>query len=223
MAKTLVRPFSILIILTILLAQFGLRPAAADANFIVNSTADMVDANPGDGFCETDITGDCTLRAAVQEANALAGADTISLPAGTYELSMSGAGEDSAASGDLDITEEVTITGAGAGATIIDATSLDRVFHVFAALDISDLTIQNGLASPGGALSVNGIARVTHGAFRNNQANAETAAGTGGAIYVNTESSAEITQSEFSSNYAYFGGGAVASANATTFTITDST
>ena len=80
MAKNLVRSFSIVIILTILLAQFGLRPAAADANFVVNSTADMVDAEPGDGLCETDITGDCTLRAAVQEANAFAGVDTITVP-----------------------------------------------------------------------------------------------------------------------------------------------
>ncbi|HJR79977.1 MAG TPA: choice-of-anchor Q domain-containing protein, partial [Anaerolineales bacterium] len=223
MARKLFRSFSIVVILTILLAQFGLRPAAADANFLVNSTADMVDANPGDGLCETDITGDCTLRAAVQEANALAGVDTISLPEGSYVLAMSGAGEDEAVSGDLDITEEVIITGDGTGATIIDASNLDRAFHVFAALDISDLTIQNGLASPGGALLVNGAATVTHVEFRNNQANAETPAGTGGAIYVNTESSAEITQSEFSSNYAYFGGGAVASANATTFTISDST
>ncbi|HET6594678.1 MAG TPA: PxKF domain-containing protein [Anaerolineales bacterium] len=223
MAKNVVRSFSIVIILSILLAQFGLRHAAADANFVVNSTVDMVDANPGDGLCETDITGDCTLRAAVQEANAFAGADTITLPAGSYVLSQPGTGEDEAASGDLDIAEEVTITGAGMGATIIDASNLDRAFQIFAALDLSDLTIQNGSASPGGALLVNGVARVTHVELRNNQANAETSSGTGGAIYLSVEASAEITQSQFSSNYAYFGGGAVASANATTFTVTDST
>ena len=72
MEKMIVRTFSVIAILSILLAQFGLSPATAAENFIVNSTADMVDANPGDGLCETDITGDCTLRAAIQEANALA-------------------------------------------------------------------------------------------------------------------------------------------------------
>src|SRR5215207_841509 len=142
MAKQLVRSFSIVIILSILLAQFGLHPAAAAGEFHVNSTADMLDASPGDGLCETDITGDCTLRAAVQEANALEGADTITIPAGEYKLTMEGAGEDDALSGDLDITGQVTITGAGAGATVIDANGLDRAFHVFASLDLSDLTIK---------------------------------------------------------------------------------
>jgi CSLREA domain-containing protein len=71
MAKKLARSFSIVIILSILLAQFGLHPAAAAGDFVVNSTADIADGNPGDGVCETDITGVCTLRAAVQEANAL--------------------------------------------------------------------------------------------------------------------------------------------------------
>ncbi|MGZ9166710.1 MAG: CSLREA domain-containing protein, partial [Anaerolineales bacterium] len=82
MAKHLVRSLSVFIILALLLGQFGLSPVAAAANFIVNSSADMVDADPGDGLCETDITGDCTLRAAIQETNALVGADTISVPAG---------------------------------------------------------------------------------------------------------------------------------------------
>ncbi len=44
---------------------------------IVNSTSDSGDANRGDGLCETAITGQCTLRAAIQEANAWPGTDTI--------------------------------------------------------------------------------------------------------------------------------------------------
>ena len=36
--------------------------------FTVNSTADTVDATPGDGLC-ADPEGHCTLRAAVQESN----------------------------------------------------------------------------------------------------------------------------------------------------------
>ncbi len=44
------------------------------AGFLVNSTVDAVDANPGDGVCATS-GGVCTLRAATLEANALPGAD----------------------------------------------------------------------------------------------------------------------------------------------------
>jgi len=36
--------------------------------FTVNSTADTIDANPGDGLC-ADSNGQCTLRAAIQESN----------------------------------------------------------------------------------------------------------------------------------------------------------
>jgi CSLREA domain-containing protein len=43
------------------------------ATFTANSTADLVDANPGDGVCGANPAGDCTLRAAIMEANALGG------------------------------------------------------------------------------------------------------------------------------------------------------
>ena len=48
----------------------------AAATLTVNSIADTSDANPGDGVCD-DGGGNCTLRAAIQEANTLAGTDTI--------------------------------------------------------------------------------------------------------------------------------------------------
>jgi len=87
--------------------------------FTVNNTADKVDANPGDGLCSDDI-GNCTLRAAIQEANSLEGADTVNIPTGIYVLTIQGIGENAAATGDLDITDEITITGAGAANTVID-------------------------------------------------------------------------------------------------------
>jgi CSLREA domain-containing protein len=54
----------------------------APSPFIVNSTGDNEDINPGDGICDTggpDVEGkpECTLRAAIQEANALAGKNHI--------------------------------------------------------------------------------------------------------------------------------------------------
>ena len=103
---------------------------AGAAPFEVNSTADAPDASPGDGVCQTASPGTCTLRAAIQEANALPGADTIHVPAQTYTLTIAGAGEDLAATGDLDISDEVTIQGDDAATTIIDGGGLDRVFEV---------------------------------------------------------------------------------------------
>jgi CSLREA domain-containing protein len=158
MAAKPVRSFYLVIILTILLTQIGLRPVAAAENFVVNSNVDMVDANPGDGLCETDITGDCTLRAAIQESNALAGADTISIPAGTYTLAITGTGEDASATGDLDISGSLEIVGAGATTTIIDGDDLDRVFHLASesSLTARGITIRNGNLDSGAGILVQG-------------------------------------------------------------------
>jgi len=156
MAKKFVRSFYLIVILTILFTQFGLKPAAAATDFTVNSTADIVDANPGDGACETVNPGECTLRAAVQETNALAGADTITLPAGTYIFTIPGTGEDASATGDLDITGSVEIIGASADTTIIDADGLDRIFHIFpdASLTAQGLTTRNGNGETGAGVYV---------------------------------------------------------------------
>ncbi|MCA9070285.1 MAG: hypothetical protein KDA84_15230, partial [Planctomycetaceae bacterium] len=115
-----------------------------------------------------------TLREAVIAANdegTNAGADTINLGAGTFTLSLMGASEDAATTGDLDITSEITIQGAGAGQTIIDATGLgDRVLHVLASgnLTLDGVTITGGTAtgtSPdhrgGGIYGVTGGSAVT--------------------------------------------------------------
>ncbi|MBX3010787.1 MAG: Ig-like domain repeat protein [Caldilineaceae bacterium] len=45
------------------------RTAYAAGPYVVNSTGDDGDLNPGDGLCESDTGGTCTLRAALQEAN----------------------------------------------------------------------------------------------------------------------------------------------------------
>ncbi len=42
----------------------------ADATFTVNSTGDEADTAPGDRVCAVASSGLCTLRAAVEEANA---------------------------------------------------------------------------------------------------------------------------------------------------------
>jgi CSLREA domain-containing protein len=52
------------------------------ATFTVNSTGDASDATPGDGVCD-DGGGNCTLRAAIQEANANPGQDTVNVSVGS--------------------------------------------------------------------------------------------------------------------------------------------
>ncbi len=117
------------------------------AVFTVSTLNDTFDASPGDGFA-ADTIGATSLRAAIQEANALAGRDTIVLPSGTYTLAITGINEDSSARGDLDVTSDILIMGAGASRTFIDAADLDRVFDVRpgANLILTGVTLRNGLA-----------------------------------------------------------------------------
>src|SRR5262245_50220381 len=134
----------------LLSAAVAVASAQADT-YTVNSTVDAVDATPGNGTCAT-AAGTCTLRAAVQEANAHAGPDTITLPAGHYFLSAIGDGEDLAATGDLDVTEALQVNGAGAGTTIIDGLKADGLFQVTAAFAIRDVTLTHGSGASGSAI-----------------------------------------------------------------------
>ena len=128
----------------------GASAVAHAATFTVDITADAVDAVPGDGICAT-AAGACSLRAAVQEANALAGPDTIDLPAGTYVLTLAGPAEDAGASGDLDVHDTLTITGAGAATTVIDGNASSRVVEASLpfqgnprTVTLSGVTVRNG-------------------------------------------------------------------------------
>ena len=124
-------------------------PVRVNAPFTVNSTIDEIDAAPGDGVCVSTPSGNCTLRAAIMEANALAGDDVISLPAGIYTLTLPGVNEDAGLMGDLDITSTMTIEGAGTGSTVITTTGQlfgDRVMEITgtANVDIKSLTLGGG-------------------------------------------------------------------------------
>lgn len=61
--------------------------AAHAATFVVNSTADLPDANVGDGFC-IDGVGNCTLRAAIEEANFTAASDAINFGIAPFDGSV---------------------------------------------------------------------------------------------------------------------------------------
>jgi hypothetical protein len=84
--------------------------AAQAATFTVNLTTDAVDANTGDGVCDTNIVSagqQCTLRAAIQQANATVGVDDIAFSlAGTNTINLT--------IGELQIIGSLNITGPGA-------------------------------------------------------------------------------------------------------------
>lgn len=130
------------------------EPSACERVFAVNSTADAVDATPGDGVCAS-ASNECTLRAAIMEANAVAGHNSITLPAGTYTLTIAPTGTDTPDSGDLDIAGDTDISGHAASDTIIDGNGLDRVLHINAAATVRNVTVRNGLA-PSGAYNIGG-------------------------------------------------------------------
>jgi parallel beta-helix repeat protein len=77
MAKN--RTARLLTLTALLLAFSATLPASAEPQvptYTVNSDSDAADANPGDGVCAT-AGGNCTLHAAIQEANLDSGASTI--------------------------------------------------------------------------------------------------------------------------------------------------
>jgi hypothetical protein len=131
-------------------------PGAADA-------ATFTAGSPTDG----------AVRAAIAQANASPGADTVQLVAGNYHLS----------GGELGITDSVTLAGAGARRTTIDGSGSPgeaRVIHIVpsapAAVTISGLTITGGhlqggdgggvfLDSRGSLLNLVGVAVNSNEAF----------------------------------------------------------
>jgi uncharacterized repeat protein (TIGR01451 family) len=179
-------------------------------------------ATSTDTTCESTDSDRCTLRAAIQAADNAGGASTITLPAGEYKLTIKNpeaSSEDEPSTGDLDINERValTLTGAGAGSTTIDAGKVDRAFavHFGASLSISGLTIQNGsslFSTPpsshstepgdGGAIWNAGSLTVTESELVSNSTNAR-----GGAIY--TTGDLTVTDSTFAANSADTIGGAL--------------
>ena len=140
-----------------LVVILGLGRESAFANaFVVDTTVDTVDATPGDGVC-ADASGDCSLRAAVMEANALGGAQSISLAAATYMIAIPPLDDQvDETRGDLDVLTDITITGETRATTIIDGGAISRVLRVdakrnpdssilsYGALTLERLTVANG-------------------------------------------------------------------------------
>jgi CSLREA domain-containing protein len=158
------------------------RPAPqvyAAASYTVNSFLDEADQSTGDGACRSTPSAVCTLRAAIMQANVVIGPGIdIILPAGTYTLTLLPVGGNGASTGDLNLTTPasgspvISILGAGAATTIIDADQIDRVFRIEEnrTVVMSGITIRNGLvANDGGGIWSVGNLTVTQSTIANNR------------------------------------------------------
>ncbi|MBK7976025.1 MAG: putative metal-binding motif-containing protein [Deltaproteobacteria bacterium] len=206
--------------------------AASAATLTVNASDDDLNLGPN---------GNCTLREAIQAANTNAavdacdagapGLDTITLPSGTYTLSIAGAAEDANATGDLDALESVSLVGAGSATTIVTATALgDRILQVAAGATVmvSDVTLSGGrlttapgLAANGGGIANAGTLKLVRAVVTDNQATGgsgtlngvgDTNGGsaTGGAIYSASTASLTLDTTTVSGNAARGGNGGFA-------------
>jgi predicted outer membrane repeat protein len=138
----------------------------ASAQFAVNVGYDAPDFDLTDGVPDADpvLPGvQASLRSVLMHIGTLAaGGYTVTIPAGVFALTVAGGGEDLSALGDLDITRDVSIRGAGMSSTIIDARALgDRVFHLpmpGGRLSLADLTVLGGgvIGEGGGVLAAAG-------------------------------------------------------------------
>jgi len=200
--------------------------AATAAMFRVETTVDGADTNPGDGICAS-AAGPCTLRAAIQEANALAEPSFIDLPArdlpGIYTLTVLGVGEDASATGDLDITADITIHGSGSGRiTIEPAAPTDRIFDIQpgGSLSLANVMLEDGRVhqASGGCIRNRGELTLSAVTIRN------CGAQFGGGIANLAGASLIAVNSTISGNTADDQGGGIAnSGTGSTFEIRNST
>ncbi len=156
------------------------------------------------------------------ETNALSGPNKIFVPAGKYALTIAGAAEDAAATGDLDITDDLTIGGAGAPSTIVDGSTLDRVFHILPGVtaEIASVTISGGslgVVFAGGGILNEGILTLDWSTVAGNS----VSIGAGGGI-LNTGTLA-VSLSTISGNVAGIAGGGIINAPGSTVSISNST
>ncbi len=144
-------------LVTLAAGLFSFPPPAvhAAAVFTVNSTGDGADSNTADNLCN-DGAGNCTLRAAIQQANATAGADTVGFSV-TGTINLTGALPD--------IVDDLTVNGPGSSLlTVRRNTGGDyRIFTIdreearnTLVVSINGLTVANGRTPDGFAHAFGG-------------------------------------------------------------------
>ena len=170
--------------------------------FVVTKSADT-----NDGLCTPE---DCSLREAVVMANACPGHQTIQLPPDGYHLTRTGSGEDAADTGDLDITDHLTING-------IDAPSVhgddeDRVFEIFepAEVELNLLIIVEGQEQLGAGIRNHSVLTVNDSAINFNHAIVPIGGlgnSAGGGLFNDQGAVANLNSVQFIENMADEGGG----------------
>ena len=153
---------------------------------MVNTTADVVDGattSIANLLASKGADGKISLREAIIATNNSGGADGVFLAAGNYILAVSGAGEEFAATGDLDIRDTLVLAGAGSGTTTIDGGGLDRVLHVQngATAYVTNVTLTGGGSVTDGAgvrLAGGSQLEMVDAVISNN-----SATGSGGGLY----------------------------------------
>lgn len=126
-------------------------PTPTPDPFVVDVTSDEGDESPGDGTCATE-SGGCSLRAAIDEANALSGEQEITF--GIAGL-MAGVSQTIVLGSEVTISDDVKIIGPGADQLSIDGgPGSNRIFSISgAATEISGVTLAGGggqgLLAPG--------------------------------------------------------------------------
>ncbi len=207
-----------ILVITVLNLQF-----ARAASIVVTTLTDGAGTCPG---------VNCTLRQAITDANASAGADTITFSvSGTIMLTATLPS----------ITDVAGLTIDGTGQTItISGNNLVGVFKTDtgSVLNLNNLTLTNGSSSLGGAIASNGSVTITNSTLSNNSAsqggaifangplsvNSSTFSGNresgSGAITINYTGTVTISNSVFTNNTATSGNaGAISNTNSGTISI----
>jgi predicted outer membrane repeat protein len=162
----------------------------------------------------TNDSGPGSLRQAVLDANLLPGPDTITFSViGTITLT----------SGELTVTDHLTIDGPGAPNLTISGNNASRVLQVGAGvtLDLKDVTVADGggVGTGAGIFNGGGTLTVTDTMFSGNTAGA---VGSGGGAIFSIDGTLTVTNSTFSGNSARFdAGGGIRTRG--TATVTNST
>lgn len=207
-----------LFVLLSVLTGVAMFAGSAQANVInVTTTVDQFAGTPGSGCSLRDAFNGAVYGGSLGDC-AMSGADdTISLPEGTYTLTVGPAGDGTPNSGDLDFagSDPVTIEPQNPGdRVVIDGGLLDRIFdHIGGG--VGDLILRN-VTLTGGYLAAGfgfdgGAIRTTDGLVRLEGVTAfgNTAGEDGGAVWVGSGASLEAINSTFSQNRARNDGGGI--------------
>ncbi|MCX8071459.1 MAG: hypothetical protein N3C12_03255 [Candidatus Binatia bacterium] len=192
-----------LALLLLIMAAHSVATLVGAVTLTVDSIADLPDARPGDGLCSVGSPDVCTLRAAVQEANATPEEDVIRVPSlqPRFRLTIRGSDAEDASQGDLDVLADLVIEGVGPGVATIDGDRGDRIFDIFspARVTIRNLVLQSGqVEAAGGAVRNAGVLRLEGVTLRDNS----VSTGSGGALANLPGAVATVINSTFFNNTA---------------------